>query len=339
MTRTTRGNDVLVGLVILLGIAAIVAATLWLQRADVGQRRHEVVARFRDAGNIRIGNAVTIRGVDAGRVEGLALVDSGWVHVTVKLNPSVELPPQPVMVLYQSSLFGEWAATFMPRDAARRVSAETERQLAEAGPSTKGILPGVVLPDIAQLTAVAGEIAGQVSRVAERFQVAFTDSAARELRSTFRNTASLARQLESSVRKQSGNLDKLSVDLLDAVSTIDTTAKALARTAKRVDGATSAGEVDRTVRDAGEAAAALREAAVTLRGLVRDLSAAQGGLVSAVARSDSVLDRINRGEGTLGLLTRDPSLYRNADSLVIELRGLVADLKANPRKYVSVRIF
>jgi phospholipid/cholesterol/gamma-HCH transport system substrate-binding protein len=35
----------------------------------------------------------------------------------------------------------------------------------------------------------------------------------------------------------------------------------------------------------------------------------------------------------------DPAFYRNTDSLVIELRALVADVKKNPRKYLSLRIF
>ena len=45
------------------------------------------------------------------------------------------------------------------------------------------------------------------------------------------------------------------------------------------------------------------------------------------------------GTGTLGRVVRDPSLYAGADSLVAELRALVADIKAHPKRYVSVRIF
>jgi phospholipid/cholesterol/gamma-HCH transport system substrate-binding protein len=35
----------------------------------------------------------------------------------------------------------------------------------------------------------------------------------------------------------------------------------------------------------------------------------------------------------------DPSLYRRGDSLVMQLHALVQDIKANPKKYVTVRIF
>ena len=55
--------------------------------------------------------------------------------------------------------------------------------------------------------------------------------------------------------------------------------------------------------------------------------------------SDSVMLKINAGQGSVGLLINDPKLYRNSDSLVTELRALVADFKAHPKKYVNVRIF
>ena len=43
--------------------------------------------------------------------------------------------------------------------------------------------------------------------------------------------------------------------------------------------------------------------------------------------------------GALGLLLNDPHLYRSSDSLVIELRALVADMKKNPRRYLNVKVF
>lgn len=339
MTARGKGNDLIVGATILLGIVLVVAATLWLQRADLGGKKREVVARFRDAGNIRIGNSVNVRGVEAGRVEALRLADSGWVHVTVRLAPEIELPPEPVMVLYQQSLFGEWAATFVTREVAGQTGDEARRQLAEASGAAGRILPGIVLPDIAQLTAVAGQIANSFSRIADRFGRAFNDSAATELRGTFRNAASLARQLEQSVKRQSGNLDRLSVDLLDAVTQLDSAAAGFNRTARRTDAATAGGEIAAATRDAAEAMAALKEASATMRSLARTLSAGQGSLVSVLARTDTSLARLTAGEGTLGLLLKDPALYRNTDSLVIELRALVADLKANPRKYVNLKVF
>jgi phospholipid/cholesterol/gamma-HCH transport system substrate-binding protein len=74
-----RSNDWIVGSVVIAATVMIVAATLWLQQADIGKRRESATARFRDVGNMQVGNAVVIRGVRSGRVQRIELADSGWV--------------------------------------------------------------------------------------------------------------------------------------------------------------------------------------------------------------------------------------------------------------------
>ena len=71
----------------------------------------------------------------------------------------------------------------------------------------------------------------------------------------------------------------------------------------------------------------------------RQLTRSQGRLDSVLMTTDSVITKINTGQGSVGLLVNDPSLYHHSDSLVVELRALVADFKANPKKYVNLRIF
>jgi len=68
-----RKTDVLVGLVVLIIAAATIGAVAWVKQADIGKRQREVVARFRDVGNARVGNVVVIRGVVGGRVQAIEL--------------------------------------------------------------------------------------------------------------------------------------------------------------------------------------------------------------------------------------------------------------------------
>jgi phospholipid/cholesterol/gamma-HCH transport system substrate-binding protein len=48
---------------------------------------------------------------------------------------------------------------------------------------------------------------------------------------------------------------------------------------------------------------------------------------------------MDRGEGTLGKLSRDDSLYVNLNEAVVNLKTLVADFRANPKKYINVSVF
>jgi len=337
MTRHAgRGSDFLVGIVVIVGALSIVGATLWANQSDIGRRRVGVEARFRDVGSVRVGTPVVIRGVQSGRVQALELAPDDWVQMRMKLDPDVRLPRDPVALLNESSLFGEWQATITERDALPH-DESVQRQIEVAGEA--GVLPGATLPDIAKLTAVAGRIAGDVASVASRVEVAFDDQAARELRGSIKNFATLSATLAQTVRVQSSNLDALSADLRQGMTRLASSAETVQRVAQRIDSSTATGEVRRIVDDVGTAAARLKEASDDVRTMSKQLGRSQGRLESLLSTTDSVMLKINAGQGSVGLMVNDPSLYRHSDSLVTELRSLIADFKAHPKKYVNVRIF
>ena len=186
---------------------------------------------------------------------------------------------------------------------------------------------------------MAGRIAGDVASVAGRFEVAFDDQAARELRSSIRNFASLSAALSQTVRVQSSNLDALSADLRLGMNRLASSAETVQRVAQRVDSSTATGEVRRIVDDVATASQRLKEASDDIREMSKQLARSQGRLESLLSTSDSVMLKINAGQGSIGLLVNDARLYRNSDSLVTELRSLIADFKANPKKYVNLRVF
>ncbi|MBA4072924.1 MAG: hypothetical protein C0497_13955 [Gemmatimonas sp.] len=333
-----RSNDFLLGLTILLSLALIILVTLFLQETELGTRRQKVVARFRDVGQVTVGSLAVIRGVKAGSVEAVELEPGGWVHVRLSLDKDVTLPPDPVVLLGASSLFGEWQASLTPRRSVP-AGAEVALQLAESAGGGTGILPGAVLPDVAQLTTVAGSIAGDVASVAERVQVAFNDSAARELRASIRNVNNLSAELARTVRVQSRNLDTVSVNVREGAASLARASTAFARSVARIDSATSKGEVQAIMRDVARTATQARDAAERINRMTLSLERTEVSLRSVMFRADSVLLKVHQGQGTLGLMVNDPGLYRNSDSLMMELRDLIADLKKNPKRYIRLTIF
>ncbi|WP_396213893.1 MlaD family protein [Gemmatimonas sp.] len=337
MTTSKRTSDFVVGITVIVVTAAIIAATLWLNRADLGGRTRHLTVRARDVGGVALGNPVVIRGVRAGRVEGIALGDNSWVVLKLGLDRGVELPADPVVLLAASTLFGEWQATVMSRDG---VPADRELRAAIADArSSSDTLAGAVLPDIAQLTAVAGRISGDVAKVAERVQVAFDDQAARELRLSIRNFAQLSTALAQSVNTQSKNLDRISSTVQTGLASVNDAAAKLNAFSARVDSATDRGELQTIVTNSQTAARELAEATRNLRELTDRLDKAEGNLARVVSRADSVLAKANGRTGTLGLMINDPALYLQSDSLVRELRALLADVKKNPKRYINLRVF
>ena len=69
------------------------------------------------------------------------------------------------------------------------------------------------------------------------------------------------------------------------------------------------------------------------------VSGTQGSVVRTIVATDSLLTRMAEGRGTLGMLARDSVLYQETTLAVRELRRLLADLQANPRKYFNFSVF
>jgi phospholipid/cholesterol/gamma-HCH transport system substrate-binding protein len=52
-----------------------------------------------------------------------------------------------------------------------------------------------------------------------------------------------------------------------------------------------------------------------------------------------VLARMEAGEGTLGRLSQDDSLYVSLTRTITSIGVLAEDVQANPRKYVNLEVF
>lgn len=337
MTTSRRVSDFVVGATVLVVTLVLIGTVLWLKQADLSGKTRHLVVRSRDVGGVALGNPVVIRGVRAGQIESIALGERGWVVLKLGIERGVTLPADPVVLLAAASLFGEWQATItdatgLPADRELRAAISEARTESDT-------LAGAVLPDIAQLTTVAGRIAGDVAQVADRVQVAFDDQAARELRESIRNFSRLSAELAKTVQLQSKNLDRISGDVQLGLKSINAAAANLNTFSSRVDSATSRGELQTIVANSQTAAKELLAATTRLREVAEGLDRTEGRLASAVSRADSVFAKVNDGRGTLGRMVNDPALYQQSDSLVRELRSLVADLKKNPKRYFNVRVF
>ncbi len=59
-------------------------------------------------------------------------------------------------------------------------------------------------------------------------------------------------------------------------------------------------------------------------------------LKDTMDKLSAISDRLEAGEGSAGKLLRDPSLYNNADQMLVETRGLVKNIRENPKKYLTI---
>src|SRR2546426_714733 len=70
-----------------------------------------------------------------------------------------------------------------------------------------------------------------------------------------------------------------------------------------------------------------------------NLTQLTGRLADATGSLKGLLDKMDKGEGTLGKLATDTLLYKNLNATLKSLSELLTDLKERPGRYLTVKVF
>lgn len=71
----------------------------------------------------------------------------------------------------------------------------------------------------------------------------------------------------------------------------------------------------------------------------RALASVASSMDRSLGSLQSVFSKIDRGDGTLGRLVNDTSLYSNLNGAARDIRALATDMKANPKRYLTIDVF
>ena len=58
----------------------------------------------------------------------------------------------------------------------------------------------------------------------------------------------------------------------------------------------------------------------------------------AMEKFAGFVDQIDKGEGTLGRLVKDPALYNNLNQSSAEIAKFIYDLRQDPKKYLTIHL-
>lgn len=326
----SRSREWRVGAAIVAAAALVVVAAFWLADRDPRKSLGVHTARFREIGGLNAGAPVTLRGVRVGRVKAVRLGDDDWVEVDLFLDQEVELPAKPAVIAASASLFGEWRANIIPM-APLPDDPAVRAQLLEAAEES-ALWPGATLPDIGELTAQAARIAGDAAKITTSVETVLDSNAVNDLKQSIRDLANISGRLARFASAQTNRLDSVGADVAEGAVSFN-------RTIQRLDSSTASGELKQIVENANAGSADLRKAAADLRELSAAARENKVSLERVLQAADSIASRLERGHGTLGLLATDSTLYREATATLQEFRGLMAELRANPRKFLKISVF
>jgi phospholipid/cholesterol/gamma-HCH transport system substrate-binding protein len=91
--------------------------------------------------------------------------------------------------------------------------------------------------------------------------------------------------------------------------------------------------------EGSEPGPALARAIAEVEGSARAFNSAAQALERSLESLASVLAKVDRGDGTLGLLVNDTTLYRDLQQAVREMRALAEDVRERPGRYVTIKLF
>jgi phospholipid/cholesterol/gamma-HCH transport system substrate-binding protein len=333
-----RSNEFAVGLAVLAALALVIGGALWLSETDVNQKKATYAARFRTVGGLGVGGPVTLRGVKVGRVEAIRLVENEWVETEFSIDRAVELPRNPAVISASASLFGEWTANIVPLEPLP-TDPNLRNALIESDQAGGEAWAGATLPDIGQLTAQASRIAGDVADVTQRIGQAFDSTALRNLQQSVKDLATISGRLVKFANAQTDRMDRVSQNVATSADAFTGVAQSFRGAVARLDTATSDNQLKDILDNSRTTSADIRVAAADLRSLMAAARANQASLVRVLQAADSLMTKLQAGNGTFGMLTSDSTLYHETTKTVIQFRELLADIQAHPKKYLKISVF
>lgn len=328
----SKRSEILVGAVIIAAVVLLSLGMIWLNGVGLGGDYDLVEGRFREVGQLRVGGSVKLRGVPVGIVSEVELEEGGdGVIVAMRIRRGITLPEDPVVLLAPESFFGAWQVEIHPR------SRFPDYVYAEA-PDPR-VLPGYTLPDMSRLTAVADEIAQSMAVLTNRVELAFTEETAINLRQAIENIQEVSAQLTGLVGSQKDAIEGLGENLEQTTDALGEAAEAIRRTFLQVEKSIADGELESIMDNLASTSSRLDSLSNALLGASVEFRQVISRADGALGIVEAVGGKVERGEGSLGLMLQDSSLYADLLRTNQLMQELLQDIKENPRKYIKLSIF
>jgi phospholipid/cholesterol/gamma-HCH transport system substrate-binding protein len=307
---SSRGRDqaVWVGLFLVLGVIAILAALFIMTDAAFFRGRYIVATVVPNAGGIRRGDPVQMRGVNIGRIQKFKITKD-QVEIRMELEGEYDVPVDSHVELKSAGLLGGMVAEVIPGESDKilhngdRVEGRTEAALMDA----------------------ANRIAVQAEAVMGRVEKLLSDATVKNLSDTAANAQASSRDLR-----------KLMVDVSAAVAEqrkqLSTLEASFQKSATGLERVTTGPELDRALK--------------RLDTLGERMDTVTQSMNRSAQSVETVTSRFAKGEGTAGKLMTDDELYRrlneavsNMNQATVSMNQLAQDLQKNPKKYINLKVF
>lgn len=297
-------SEAKVGITVLLAGLAAVVGFRFMSDVPILSQSQKIQTTFVRTDGLGTGSQVFVKGVKVGSVSEVQLTASDSVQVIMRLDMNRQLPKGTIAYLTSLGLI------------------EGKSIVLELGTSDEnveygGTIEGVYVQSMLESLGSKGEALGddlsstftELNSFLEQLNETFDEDAQSSLDQTLANTSEATQRIASILDEKQDEIDSAITSGSSMLAQLDTLA---ADNRPRVD-----------------------SLIVSLEENIRELEKIRIELEGASAGLNDIIEKINTGQGTIGKMVNDPSLYNNLDSLSIELNELVKGINEDPGRFLK----
>ncbi|WP_134088752.1 MlaD family protein [Olivibacter sp. XZL3] len=305
-------NETKVGILATVAIAVLIIGYSFLKGNDVFTSENKFYAFYDRVDGLSVSKPVMVNGYQIGRVSKMTLQPNGEILTEFKINHDYAIPANTIARIASTDLLGGKAIVFELGDSKNyaqdgdTLQANIQRNILEQVEPVQKKAEAVVAVLDSVLTSINNTINAD-------FQHNFNRSIA-SIANTLNTLEHTTTQVDAIVGTQRTKLSNI-LSNVEAISANfknnnDRITAILTNLETVTDGVAKA-NFEQTIQNAN----------------------------TAVADLQHIVDNINNGKGSVGLLLNDEELYNNLNNASKNLDCLMLDLREHPSRYVHFSIF
>ncbi len=305
-------NETKVGALAAIAIVILILGYSFLKGNDVFSRENEFYATYDRVDGLGISKPVLVNGYQIGRVSNLTLQSDGQILAQFKVDPQYAIPKNTIARLESTDLLGGKAIVF---------ELGTGHDFAKDGDTLNANVEKGLLEQVQPVQKKAEQIIARLDSVLTSVNSTLSPDFQRNFDRSFASIARTLETLEGTTRTVDGLVTSERVKIANIMSSLESiTGNFKANNAKITTIMDNFEKVSDNVAKANFAQT------------IEESN-------KAVADLQTIVNKINSGQGTLGQLINDEKMYNNLNNAAENLDKLMIDLKANPKRYVSFSVF
>ncbi len=342
-----------VGLTVIFAVV-VLAVLIFLMTGTGGLFTSKIVVKsyFDNAGGIRVGAPVALQGVTVGNVSAVKVVpDHGSTPVEIDMKIlkkfAADIPKDAVSSIASVGVLGE---AYIDIDRTKAVQTATVQN--------GDVLKIRDTPDIMDVVRSSQSSLQNIDTLVRRVDriVSFVESGQgsighliydQSLYNRLNATLIEIQNMTNEISSGQGTIGKLivsdelyqkanaSVDKLNSI--IEQINAGQGSVGKFIKDPSLYNNANETVANLNKLTTEMNQGKGALGKLAKDEEFARK-LDNTITKLSLIMDQIESGQGTAGRFIKDPSLYVNADQMLIETRNLLSAVRQDPKKYLTIKL-